>query len=151
MTSLHKLFLVLGLLTIVGCFIIACPEDDEDEECVHIEGVWDFLVIEEYDCDGSVESDPEESGNLHINQVDCGISITGTFRKSLGGGPMTGTIVGSTFSIEYFDDRDDNCTLKINGTVNDEITVITGTWEDDCFDAEDNCYGESGSYTAVID
>lgn len=137
--------LALVLIVLLSFLPFAC-DDDDDEDCLNIEGDWDFSVIELWDCDGNPETDAEEHG-IMITQIDCDISFTGTFRKGLGG-IMTGTISESSIEIDFYDD-DEGCTLTIRAAVNDLATEMNGTWEDNCRDEPDYCNGESGTFTAV--
>ncbi|MFC1852940.1 hypothetical protein ACFL27_22300 [candidate division CSSED10-310 bacterium] len=145
MNRYFRVTLVVLCILLLPLLFMSCPSDDDDDDCMNVEGEWDFSVVELWDCDGSAENEPEEH-ELIVTQLDCEISFTGTFRKNLSD-IITGYINGSVITIEFYDDEA-GCTLKINATVNQAGDQMTGTWEDDCYDSADSCYGESGSFTA---
>jgi len=140
-----RCFMVV-IVCLIPLVFTSCPEEDDDDACVQIvQGDYEFSVIETWDCDNIPENEPEVHG-LIVSQLDCGISFTGTFRKGLSG-IMNGTIVGSAITIDFYD-NDVDCTLSIVATVSEDKQHVSGTWSDNCYDTEENCYGESGTFTA---
>ncbi|MBN2383952.1 hypothetical protein JXQ70_13835 [bacterium] len=139
-------FNILLLTILCALCLVSCPEDDEDEDCVSIvTGDWQFTIIETQDCDGIAETDPENHG-LIVTQLECDISFSGTFVNGISG-IMTGSIIENAVEIIFFDD-DVGCTLTIKGVISEDNRGLNGFWSHDCFDQNDNCYGESGTFTA---